>query len=407
MIKARTAILHDDRRPLRDGTFPVKLRVTHNRKQKYYSTSVSLTKEDFAKVYGEKPRTYHKNLLLKFREIEGRALQVIDKMSVFTFALFEKKFFDVSEHDNVFDAFTLKIAKLKEEGRAGTASNYECAKRSLMAFAGREQLLFSDVTCDYLKSYEKWMLNEEKSLTTVGIYLRPLRTLFNDAIAAGDINGDIYPFGKRKYQAPAGVNVKKALSLSDVGKIYKYEPVHDGEAKARDLWIFSYFCNGINVKDIARLKYKNLSHDKIMFIRAKTERTTRQKLKTIVAVVSPEMRKIIERWGKKPVIADSHIFPILEKGLSPEQELAKVRHATKAINKYIKRIAEAVGIKQNVSTYTARHSFSTVLKRQGVSTEFISESLGHIDLKTTENYLDSFEDDVKRKHVEKLSAWDE
>ncbi|OYX08653.1 MAG: hypothetical protein B7Z16_18990, partial [Algoriphagus sp. 32-45-6] len=49
-----------------------------------------------------------------------------------------------------------------------------------------------------------------------------------------------------------------------------------------------------------------------------------------------------------------------------------------------------------------RHSFATVLKRSGAPTEFISESLGHKDLRTTENYLDSFEDNVKESFQKQL-----
>ncbi|MFN5432775.1 MAG: tyrosine-type recombinase/integrase, partial [Cyclobacteriaceae bacterium] len=56
----------------------------------------------------------------------------------------------------------------------------------------------------------------------------------------------------------------------------------------------------------------------------------------------------------------------------------------------------------NLTTYAARHSFATVLKRSGAPTEFISESLGHKDLRTTENYLDSFEDNVKESYQKQL-----
>ena len=69
----------------------------------------------------------------------------------------------------------------------------------------------------------------------------------------------------------------------------------------------------------------------------------------------------------------------------------------------MKRIGVQLGISKPVTTYTARHSFSTVLKRSGVSIEYISESLGHSSLQTTENYLDSFEDDVKRKYADLLT----
>jgi len=52
-----------------------------------------------------------------------------------------------------------------------------------------------------------------------------------------------------------------------------------------------------------------------------------------------------------------------------------------------------------VTTYTARHSFATVLKRSGASYEFISESLGHRDMKTTNAYLANFEETEKRKYA--------
>ncbi|MEJ7674804.1 MAG: tyrosine-type recombinase/integrase [Chitinophagaceae bacterium] len=58
-----------------------------------------------------------------------------------------------------------------------------------------------------------------------------------------------------------------------------------------------------------------------------------------------------------------------------------------------------------MTTYTARHSFSTVLKRSGASTEFISEALGHSDVKTTENYLDSFSNDMKKQFALNLSKF--
>lgn len=65
-----------------------------------------------------------------------------------------------------------------------------------------------------------------------------------------------------------------------------------------------------------------------------------------------------------------------------------------------------LGITKKITTYMARHTFSTVLKRSGASTEFIQEALGHTDLKTTENYLDSFEKDVKKEYANRLIAFE-
>jgi integrase len=45
------------------------------------------------------------------------------------------------------------------------------------------------------------------------------------------------------------------------------------------------------------------------------------------------------------------------------------------------------------------------LKRQGASTEFIQETLGHYEKRTTENYMDSFDTDVKREYAAKLNVF--
>lgn len=91
------------------------------------------------------------------------------------------------------------------------------------------------------------MFSQEYSKTTVGIYTRCLRTIFNEAIFQGIIKRDnCYLFGRRKYQCPNSLNTKKSLSLEDVGKLYYYEPVCIEERKAKDFWLFSYFANGIN-----------------------------------------------------------------------------------------------------------------------------------------------------------------
>ena len=98
------------------------------------------------------------------------------------------------------------------------------------------------------------MLQHGNSITTIGIYLRALRAIYNNAIVEVEVNAELYPFGKRRYQIPSGRNLKNALTLAEIDKIFSYEPATEYEGRARDLWVFSHLCNGINVKDIALLK---------------------------------------------------------------------------------------------------------------------------------------------------------
>ena len=71
------------------------------------------------------------------------------------------------------------------------------------------------------------------------------------------------------------------------------------------------------------------------------------------------------------------------------------------------KIRKKLGIEKKVTTYVARHTFSTIMKRAGVSTAFIQESLGHTNIKTTENYLDSFENSVKKEYAGCLTAFED
>jgi len=99
------------------------------------------------------------------------------------------------------------------------------------------------------------------------------------------------------------------------------------------------------------------------------------------------------------------IFPILEKGLTPERERQLIQQLTGVINDHMKAIAKKIGIESDCTTYAARHRFSTVLQRSGASTEFISEALGHSSVKTTVNYLAGFEDETKKETVKALMAF--
>ena len=144
--------------------------------------------------------------------------------------------------------------------------------------------------------------------------------------------------------------------------------------------------------------------DEICFYRQKTIRTSKIK-REIQAMITPEMQVIITRWGNKDKSPDNIIFPYLNGKETAMQEKKIILDVTKRTNKRLKIIGKAVGI-EGLTTYTARHSYATVLKRSGANIAFISESLGHSDLKTTENYLASFEKEERKKNAALLTNFD-
>ena len=364
-----------------------------------------MTKKEFTKARNPSAREPYKTMFSHLNELENIARQVISTLPTFSFTLFEQKYYEkpANKRDLLYD-LNKTAQRLRQEGRISTAVSFECAYNSIKKFLGKDRLGYDKTTIQFLNNYEKWMIKEGNSLTTVGIYLRNVRRAYLKAEKDGFVKTGTSPFGKEKYQIPRGRNIKKALKFEEVKRIADYKAL-DGsnEQRYRDYWLFSYLCNGINIKDMARLKYRNIEGDIIVLTRAKTQRETRHNPRIITIVIIPQIGKIIDRWSNKPDIDDQYVLPILSKGMTPEKEYKAIQQTTKMINKYIKDIAEAVGIIQKVTSYTARHSYATVLKRLGVSNEFISESLGHSNLQTTESYLADFEIEEKRKWAEKAA----
>lgn len=411
--RARVGIYHDTRVARKDGLYPVKLRVTYMRYTKFYSTKdkkLAFSKEDFNKIMGERPREQYKESRRELNRIEEEAdkiIREIESNTDFSFSEFERRFLGKGmRYDDVFQSIQEHINILEAEGKYNTASTYRGTLFSLMRFNHCESssLSFSKVTPDFLSRFEEYMLNAGRKITTVSIYTRCIMRIFNAAINAGDIPKSLYPFGRTEnglYTPPQHENAKRALSKPDVIKIITH-PCKEGSPEQfyRDLWSFSYLANGMNVNDILRLKYSNIHDGEIWFEREKVkhQRKTRQ----IIVYITPELQSIIDRWGQKPVSENSYIFPVLYNDYSPKQVFQKIRQTIKQCNKYSRRIAKAEGIEANVTTYMARHSFATVLKNSGESVAFISESLGHSDVSTTQNYLSSFDKEKRAEAARKL-----
>lgn len=80
-----------------------------------------------------------------------------------------------------------------------------------------------------------------------------------------------------------------------------------------------------------------------------------------------------------------HTFPYLRGNETANKCENITIELTRHISKRMKMIADAIGIgRVSISTYCSRHLFATVLKRNGANIAYISENIGHSDLKSTE-----------------------
>lgn len=407
------SIYLDTRRAKQNGKFPVKLRVftPQPRKQKLYPTAFEFSKSEFNSIWvATKPRNEFKVTRFQLQAIELKANEAAKNLQTFTFDQFEKKLYrNKGENDNIFYHYAEAIEKLKRNDQIGTAENYDLSKKSFTNFIEQQtgktpgKLSFYEITPDWLNKYEKYMVNTlNRSRTTVSMYVRTLRTLFNAAISQKEIEPEIYPFGKSKYQIPSAKTVKKALSKDYMKLLFDSMPGIPEQQKAKAFWFFSYACNGMNIKDIANLRFKDIEGDRLTFYRAKTINTGKTDLKQVTVYLNEFTKSIIEQYGNKETSPENYIFPIVDHTTTPDKQHRQLKNFIRYINQHFVNFAKSIGIDESISTYWARHSFATTAIRNGASMEYVSEALSHSNLKTTVGYFAGFEDEKKREISSKL-----
>ena len=216
------------------------------------------------------------------------------------------------------------------------------------------------------------------------------KAAYNKALAEGLFLQKINPFAKYKVGSLWTRTWKRAITKEDIQKLVALEiaPNYrtDYAEFARDIFLFSYYTAGINFTDMATLRYCDIVDGRIYYSRHKT-----QKLLSFQLV--PNAMRIIEKYSKANHAQEDYIFPILDRTehKTAQQIFNRTHKVLRKVNRELKTLGEQIGLEMPLTTYVARHTFATVLKRSGVNIAIISESLGHSDLSTTQIYLDSFE----------------
>jgi site-specific recombinase XerD len=372
---------------------PVNLRITFLRKSKYFYLGIRLTEADYSRLFQNKHFRQQREELTHYLK---KAEHIIDELlDNFTWDEFEKMFFKKKETSSKPDLM-LSMANymeyLKNRGQIKTFQTYHSTLTHIIEFGTQKQLYFSDITPEWLENFSAYLAARKLKSASIGIYMRNIRSIFNREISLSNLQPTVYPFGKNKYRPPSSTRVKKALTVKEVAQIFNYKPLSENEAWARDIWMFSYLASGMNIKDIALLKYENIKDNEIQFLRAKTMKSIVENQRAIHIPIHEELHKLILKWGNQEKKPDNYIFDILTPhDHTPEQQTRDVNQAVKTINKYMKRIGRTLELSKLPTCNFARHTYSTVLKRANVPIELISEALGHTSIKTTEIYLDSFE----------------
>lgn len=401
----------DTRYKKRNGCYPVKIWVTHKQIQRVYS-SMDLTKEEWKAIHkrGEKSESTLRNIEKVeklFSHIKEAVVKLLERED-FSFNGLDK-ILSKGTQDSIISTFEDRIASLKSDNKFSTAIWYECAMNSIKNYADKTDVMFSEITPAWLKGFQDYLLKERpgkkntRSRTTVSMYQRALRVIVNIGLNDKIITESQYPYRLKKnkegYKIPADIGRKIALDSDQINKLYDAQ-INPEDEKWRDLWIFSFQCNGVNFADMLRFKQRNIVRNYIEWEREKTKSTDDKKTK-IRALITDDMADIIEKWGNANRKSDDYLFPFLKHGMTAEDEFKTVRLVIHLCNTKMKRIGESLGLGK-VTTYWARHSFASISRSNQTPVFVISKSLGHKSMTTTDLYLDSISSSEINDNAAKL-----
>jgi len=361
---ARTHLRLDTRRALKDGTFPVKIRIGYGTNV-YINTNIYLT-----------PREWDVRTELCTGCNAGRTNAVLSQLLRRTAA----RVLDLRE-SGLF--YTLAPSQLREmlrnpalkepaagvpslqemfcrvlEGKRGSTHNImEHALKKVEAFAGGRAVALNEITRSWLEGFETSL--KHLSVNTRAAYMRNLRQVMNRAADEGLVHNLAF----RHYKIRSAETDMRVLPV-EVMRRFANARLEGKSAEYRDVFMLCFYLIGINMKDLFNLTSENYAGGRIEYRRAKTG-----KLYSIK--VEPEAAVILERYRGR-----THLLGVFDKCRNHAEYLIRLNAALRRIGEPC-REGKAKPFCAHVTSYYARYSWATYAADIDVPRDTISECLGH------------------------------
>lgn len=384
---------------LSNGEHPLMIRICKDGKKKYISLGVSVKAEhwNFEKNVPKAncPNKEHISILIanKKKEYETEIVKLKSEDKLFTANTLSEQISNSVKPRTVEEAFKAYIQLLQEENRRGYLLSVKQVYNSLIKYNNHLDLHFTVIDAAWLKRYEAWLRNSGLAENTIGIRFRTLRTIYNYAIENDMVQAEHYPFKKYKVSKLNQETAKRALSKEDISRILQYQTNNKFMSLPIDLFAFTYYTGGINFVDIANLTKDNIIDNRLVYKRSKTG-------KLIKLPLTQQASELIKKYHdtKNP-----YLFPIFSAKHTTEQAKANRLHKViTKVNNRLKQIGEALDLPITLTTYVARHSQATIMKKAGVSTAIIGQIMGHSSERVTQVYLDSFDNEQINSAINNL-----
>jgi integrase len=198
----------------------------------------------------------------------------------------------------------------------------------------------------------------------------------SEKIQIKDENNEIHEIGLTKL---------KRLILSLCNKTYKYNPMVNQYLSKLERSVESNMSRTINYKGYEIMK-DDVKVKELIDAKEKLEENINTSFLNSLYYSIKRMQKMHK---------NEFLFPILRlksfgdytNYLSLEQ-YKNLKHATIVYNRHLKKVQDVCDIETNLSSHISRHTFTNLLlQMSGVNLYDVSLSLGHSNIKITEQYL--------------------
>ena len=405
---------------------PIKLVVRKNNERKIISLDIYAHPhqwdEDLQRYKMGRSKDLHpdrtkNNEYLNRKEIEASDIVAeFDRLKInWTLNQFEDMFLHKGAMANVNEFFTKLVSDLKATNHIGNAKCYDRTLNMLKIFDPQfNKRKFSEIGIKYVNAFDIFLqkprvtnysrgdreiIRKGCSGNTRKYYHKALRAAYNKAMEQGDADTRFYPYGKGRFEVSklTEITAKRYLSDKNIETIKTIPCKSINLEIARNLFLLSYYCHGISYVDMAQLSTESMfevdNHSYIVYKRQKTKHNKSAKLMYVKII--PEIVGILEWFKNNTILIGDYITPCITRDHSSEERLYEhISNRRGRYNDALKEVAKELKIDVNLTTYVARHSVAMKLRNNNVSIDKIAQVFGHNDIKTTNVYLDSFENRV-------------
>ena len=282
-------------------------------------------------------------------------------------------------------AFMKQVAKgLQMEGNFGTAHVYSSSLNAIIAYRGKGDFTFHEVTPEWLKGFEIHLRGRGCSWNTVSTYLRTFRAVYNRAV---DCRGAVYvPHLFRSVYTGTRADRKRALDTEDMQKVFTQLPqssaVTSDMRRTQELFVLMFLLRGLPFVDLAYLRKSDLHDNVITYRRRKTGRPLSVTLTREAMVL---LKRYMNRDSSSP-----YLFSLLESREGTKEAYREYQLALRSFNQQLLLLGQLLGLGDRLSSYTARHTWATTAYYCEIHPGIISEAMGHSSITVTETYLKPF-----------------